>query len=68
MPAHRNTTTPSQWHLLLTNSISFPAAFPRIVKHVDESFLAQVTQLYRERIKPGQQARTLTYISPCPQC
>jgi hypothetical protein len=31
-------------------------AFPRIVKHVDESFLVQVTQLYRERIKPGGQA------------
>ncbi len=30
---------------------------PRLVKHVDDRFLAQVTQLYRERIPPG---RTLT--------
>ncbi|WIA33350.1 hypothetical protein OEZ86_006487 [Tetradesmus obliquus] len=28
-------------------------AFPRLVKHVDDGFLAQVTQLYRERIQPG---------------
>ncbi|KAK9824399.1 hypothetical protein WJX72_010015 [[Myrmecia] bisecta] len=26
---------------------------PRLVKHVDDGFLAQVTQLYRERIRPG---------------
>lgn len=32
------------------------AAFPRLVKHVDDGFLAQVTQLYRERIQPGRQA------------
>jgi hypothetical protein len=31
------------------------AAFPRLVKHVDDGFLAQVTQLYRERIQPGAQ-------------
>jgi hypothetical protein len=29
-------------------------SLPRIVKHVDERFLAQVTQLYRERIPPGK--------------
>lgn len=28
-------------------------SFPRFVKHVDEGFLAQVTQLYRERIPEG---------------
>ncbi len=26
---------------------------PRFVKHVDEGFLAQVTELYRQRIPPG---------------
>eukprot|EP00882_Tetradesmus_deserticola_P012401 GHRQ01013143.1.p1 GENE.GHRQ01013143.1~~GHRQ01013143.1.p1 ORF type:complete len:118 (+),score=18.23 GHRQ01013143.1:832-1185(+) len=33
-------------------------AFPRLVKHVDDGFLAQVTQLYRERIQPGRGALT----------
>jgi hypothetical protein len=28
-------------------------AFPRLVKHVDDRFLAQVTQLYRQRIPEG---------------
>eukprot|EP00967_Tisochrysis_lutea_P011306 scaffold12770_cov18-Tisochrysis_lutea.AAC.1 len=28
--------------------------FPRLVTHVDNNFLAQVTQLYRELIPPGQ--------------
>ncbi|KAL6758273.1 S-adenosyl-L-methionine-dependent methyltransferase [Haematococcus lacustris] len=28
-------------------------SMPRLVKHVDDRFLAQVTQLYRERIPPG---------------
>jgi hypothetical protein len=28
-------------------------AFPRLVKHVDDGFLAQVTELYRQRIPPG---------------
>eukprot|EP00197_Chlamydomonas_leiostraca_P011444 CAMPEP_0202869532 /NCGR_PEP_ID=MMETSP1391-20130828/12505_1 /ASSEMBLY_ACC=CAM_ASM_000867 /TAXON_ID=1034604 /ORGANISM="Chlamydomonas leiostraca, Strain SAG 11-49" /LENGTH=328 /DNA_ID=CAMNT_0049549863 /DNA_START=60 /DNA_END=1041 /DNA_ORIENTATION=+ len=28
-------------------------AFPRLVTHVDDHFLAQVTQLYRERVPPG---------------
>lgn len=28
-------------------------AAPRFVKHADDAFLAQVTQLYRERIPPG---------------
>ena len=29
------------------------AEFPKLVKHVDESFLAQVTELYRQRIPEG---------------
>eukprot|EP00882_Tetradesmus_deserticola_P011394 GHRQ01012055.1.p1 GENE.GHRQ01012055.1~~GHRQ01012055.1.p1 ORF type:complete len:309 (+),score=84.59 GHRQ01012055.1:629-1555(+) len=40
----------------LSHLVSFvwlAAAFPRLVKHVDDGFLAQVTQLYRERIQPG---------------
>ena len=28
-------------------------AFPRFVKHVDDGFLAQLTQLYRQRLPPG---------------
>ena len=28
-------------------------AFPRLVKHVDDNFLAQLTQLYRQRLPPG---------------
>lgn len=28
-------------------------AFPRFVKHVDDGFLAQLTQLYRQRLAPG---------------
>jgi hypothetical protein len=35
-------------------------SMPRFVKHVDDRFLAQVTQLYRERIPPGGWARVLS--------
>ncbi|KAF0891672.1 hypothetical protein E2562_010889 [Oryza meyeriana var. granulata] len=28
-------------------------AFPRLVKHVDDGFLAALTDLYRERLRPG---------------
>jgi SAM-dependent methyltransferase len=44
-------------------------AFPRIVKHVDDSFLAQVTQLYRQRIPPGAAVLDLmsSWVSHLPQ-
>lgn len=35
------------------NGVWVTAAFPRLVKHVDNSFLDQVTELYRQRIPPG---------------
>lgn len=42
-------------------------AFPRIVKHVDDGFLAQVTELYRQRIPQGAwkllQPTTLCFIA-----
>lgn len=28
-------------------------AFPRLVKHVDDGFIAALTDLYRERLRPG---------------
>eukprot|EP00955_Chlamydomonas_euryale_P009576 102276-Chlamydomonas_euryale.AAC.2 len=34
-------------------SASVCADLPRFVKHVDEGFLAQVTELYRQRIPEG---------------
>eukprot|EP00775_Hariotina_reticulata_P013533 gene13533-13659_t len=49
----REVLTGTQWTKLDRTDDRQFYAFPRIVKHVDESFLAQVTQLYRERIKPG---------------
>ncbi len=33
--------------------------FPRFVTHVDESFLAQLTDLYRQRLKPGMRVLDL---------
>lgn len=45
--------TPANPHTVLA-PVLHAAAFPRLVKHVDDGFLAQVTQLYRERIQPGK--------------
>ncbi len=36
-----------------------PAEFPRLVKHVDERFLSQLTELYRQRIPEGGWRRVL---------
>lgn len=39
-------------------------SIPRFVKHVDDGFLAQVTELYRQRIQPGLCERHCQLLQP----
>jgi hypothetical protein len=55
--AHAALLRPSQWRadapaLCSESDRQFYSA-PRFVKHVDDTFLAQLTELYRQRIPPG---------------
>jgi hypothetical protein len=49
----REVLTTEQRGKLDTSSDRDFYAFPRFVKHVDDGFLEQVTELYRQRIRPG---------------
>lgn len=50
---------PQQRHKLDESSDSLFYSFPRLVTHVDDAFLAQLTEVYRDRIAPGSRVLDL---------
>eukprot|EP00238_Polyblepharides_amylifera_P007201 CAMPEP_0196580920 /NCGR_PEP_ID=MMETSP1081-20130531/31526_1 /TAXON_ID=36882 /ORGANISM="Pyramimonas amylifera, Strain CCMP720" /LENGTH=307 /DNA_ID=CAMNT_0041900957 /DNA_START=75 /DNA_END=998 /DNA_ORIENTATION=- len=65
----REVLNSSQRMKLDTSDDSYFYTIPRIVTHVDEGFLAQLTKLYRERIAPGSSVLDLmsSWISHLPK-